>query len=159
MHNKKDPAEVGPNEPRCIRWAMHCVTIALGQDSASPPRLFACSPSPNLWRGRGGGCGEKTALSPLGENIIYPVPHRQYVFSIPIILRKFFLYNRKLLSELCRSAHESLRVFFRTTLGKPEGVIGTVMAIQVSERSETPDFWRLRQVASPYPFHNRRWTL
>ncbi len=63
-------------------------------------------------------------------NILYPVPHRQYVFSIPIILRKYFLYNRKLLSELCRSAHESLLVFFRTALGKPEGVIGTVMAIQ-----------------------------
>lgn len=28
----------------------------------------------------------------LRENILYPVPHRQYVFSIPIILRKFFLY-------------------------------------------------------------------
>ncbi len=66
----------------------------------------------------------------LRENIIYPVPHRQYVFSIPIILRKYFLYDRKLLSGLCRSAHESLLVFFRTTLGKPEGVIGTVMAIQ-----------------------------
>lgn len=66
----------------------------------------------------------------LRENILYPVPHRQYVFSIPIILRKFFLYNRKLLSELCRLAHESLLVFFRTVLDKPEGVIGTVMAIQ-----------------------------
>ena len=58
------------------------------------------------------------------------MPHRQYVFSIPIILRKYFLYNRKLLSELCRLAHKSLLVFFRTTLGRPEGVLATVMAIQ-----------------------------
>jgi len=34
----------------------------------------------------------------LRENVLYPVPHRQYVFSIPILLRKYFLYNRKLLS-------------------------------------------------------------
>jgi len=53
-------------------------------------------------------------------------------------------YNKLVLARkppatplLYRSAHESLRVFFRTTLGKPEGVIGSV-AIQVSERSETP---------------------
>ena len=66
----------------------------------------------------------------LRENILHPVPHRQYVFSMPIILRKFFLYNRKILSELCRSAHESLLIFFRTTLGMPKGTIGSVLAIQ-----------------------------
>lgn len=66
----------------------------------------------------------------LRENVLYPVPHRQYVFSIPILLRKYFLYNRKLLSDLCRAAHKSLLVFFRTVLGKPEGVLATVMAIQ-----------------------------
>ncbi len=58
------------------------------------------------------------------------MPHRQDVFSIPVIFRKYFLYDRKLLSELCRSTHESLRVFFMTTLGRPKGVIGSVMAIQ-----------------------------
>ena len=42
----------------------------------------------------------------LRENILYPLPHRQYVFSIPIILRKYFLYNRKLLSRLCTCAGE-----------------------------------------------------
>lgn len=66
----------------------------------------------------------------LRENIIHPLPHRQYVFSIPIILRKFFLYNRKLLSLLSAAAAESLRVFFRTVLGLPEGVVGAVLAIQ-----------------------------
>jgi len=94
----------------------------------------------------------------LRENVLYPVPHRQYVFSIPILLRKYFLYNRKLLSELCRLAHKSLLVFFKTTLGRPDGILATVMAIQVSERSETPDLRRLRQMALPVQ-HQRGFSL
>ncbi len=42
----------------------------------------------------------------------------------------FFLCNRRLLSLLSAAAAESLRVFFRTVLGLPEGVIGAVLAIQ-----------------------------
>ncbi len=64
------------------------------------------------------------------ENILYPVPHRQYVFSISIILRKFFLYNRKLLSELCQCAAQSLTVFLRTALNLEDGVLGAVFTIQ-----------------------------
>jgi len=66
----------------------------------------------------------------LRENIICPLPHRQYVFSIPIILRKFFLFNRKLLSQLSTAAAESLRCFLRAVLGLPEGVLGAVLTIQ-----------------------------
>jgi transposase-like protein len=44
----------------------------------------------------------------LRGNILYPLPHRQYVFSIPIILRKFFLYNRNLLSTFSKAAAENL---------------------------------------------------
>jgi len=66
----------------------------------------------------------------LRENILYPLPHRQYVFSIPIILRKYFLYNRKLLSNLCRCAADSLKVFLRTVIGRKDGVVGAVLAIQ-----------------------------
>jgi len=66
----------------------------------------------------------------LRENILYPVPHRQYVFSIPIILRKFFLYNRKLLSKLCQCAQKSLLWFLRTVIGLDDGILGSVMAIQ-----------------------------
>jgi hypothetical protein len=58
------------------------------------------------------------------------MPHRQYVFSIPIILRKFFLYNRKLLSKLCKCAADSLRIFLQTVLGLGDGVIGAVLTIQ-----------------------------
>ncbi len=66
----------------------------------------------------------------LRENILYPVPHRQYVFSIPIILRKFFLYNRNLLSDYTKCAADSLLTFFRTALGLPDGICGAVMTIQ-----------------------------
>jgi hypothetical protein len=42
----------------------------------------------------------------LGQSILYPVPHRQYVFTIPILLRVYFKYDRRLLDKLCRSAYE-----------------------------------------------------
>jgi hypothetical protein len=62
-------------------------------------------------------------------NILYPIPHRQYVFSIPIILRLFFKYDRKLLTKLCRCAYESLLEFLHTAIGLADGVPGVVMTI------------------------------
>ena len=64
------------------------------------------------------------------ENILYPLPHRQYVFSIPFILRKLFLYNRKLLSTLSKAAADSLQIFLRTVLGLKDGIFGAVLTIQ-----------------------------
>lgn len=66
----------------------------------------------------------------LKETVLYPVPHRQYVFSIPKILRKFFLYDRKLLGKLSQCASKSLTKFFRLNLGKKAGIPGIVVAIQ-----------------------------
>jgi len=66
----------------------------------------------------------------LRDNVLYPVPHRQYVFSIPIILRRFFKYDRKLLGKLCRCINQSLLKFFRTATGLKSGALGAVMAIQ-----------------------------
>ena len=64
------------------------------------------------------------------ENILFPVPHRQYVFSLPILIRHFFRYDRNLLNSLCHCAAHALREFFRTTLNLPKGTPGVVMAIQ-----------------------------
>ena len=36
--------------------------------------------------------------------IAFPVPHRQYVFSLPIMLRVYFRNNRQLLKRLCCTA-------------------------------------------------------
>ncbi len=34
--------------------------------------------------------------------MLRPVPHRQYVFTVPRLIRPFFAYRRSLLGELCR---------------------------------------------------------
>jgi len=66
----------------------------------------------------------------LRENILYPVLHRQYVFSIPIILLKFFLYNRSLLSDLAKCAVDSLLNFLRTALAWKMVSVVRMMSIQ-----------------------------
>jgi len=52
-------------------------------------------------------CHEKKVLL-FGEfitgTIAFPVPHRQYVFSLPIMLRVYFRNNRQLLKRLCCTA-------------------------------------------------------
>jgi len=66
----------------------------------------------------------------LHDNVLFPVPHRQYVFSIPKIIRRFFLYDRKLLGKLSQCAASCLTRFFRITLGKNLGIPGIALAIQ-----------------------------
>ena len=51
----------------------------------------------------------------LAKSILYPVPHRHFVFGIPL-LRPYFRYDRDLLEDLCRVAHECLIEFLRTSL-------------------------------------------
>jgi hypothetical protein len=58
------------------------------------------------------------------------VPHRQYVFTIPKILRVYFRNDRRLLGKLSQCAYECLKVFFHATLGKKGGLPGVIMAIQ-----------------------------
>ena len=62
--------------------------------------------------------------------VLKKVPHRHFVFSIPKILRRYFLYDRSLLSELSRCVRETLRLFFRETVPQRGTVPGTVVAIQ-----------------------------
>ena len=52
----------------------------------------------------------------LCEEVLKAVPHRHFVFSIPKILRRYFLYDRKLLSDLSRCGWESLKEFFKETV-------------------------------------------
>ncbi len=63
----------------------------------------------------------------LNENVFYPVPHRQYVFSIPIMLRIYFKYDRSLLTGLRQCAYRSLLTFLREVVGLKNGVPGVVM--------------------------------
>ena len=77
-------------------------------------------------------CHEKKVLL-FGEfitgTIAFPVPHRQYVFSLPIMWRVYFRNNRQLLKKLCRIANECLLEFLRRSLSRPAGQLGMVMTI------------------------------
>jgi hypothetical protein len=57
------------------------------------------------------------------------LPHRHFVFSIPKILRRYFLYDRKLLSELSRCAWEALKEFFQEAVPEEGASPGAVVAI------------------------------
>ena len=66
----------------------------------------------------------------LCEEILKAVPHRHFIFSIPKILRRYFLYDRSLLSDLSRCGWESLKAFFQETLSEQDAAPGAVIAIQ-----------------------------
>jgi len=50
--------------------------------------------------------------------VVKKVPHRHVVFSIPKILRRYFLYDRSLLSDLSRCAWETLKTFYQCAASK-----------------------------------------
>jgi hypothetical protein len=66
----------------------------------------------------------------LHHELLYAVPHRQYVFTVPKRLRPFFLYDRRLLGVLSRVAYRTLHDFMRTTCREPGVVPGVVACIQ-----------------------------
>ena len=75
------------------------------------------------------------------ETILFPVPHRHFTLALPKMLRPYFRFNRDLLKDLCRIAHECLTEYMRTTLGLPDGLPGIVMAIHIPPlRDEYLDF-------------------
>jgi len=62
-------------------------------------------------------------------DVLKKIPHRHFVFSIPKILRRYFLYDRKLLADLSRCAWESLKVFLQEAVPETDPVPGTVIAV------------------------------
>ncbi len=46
------------------------------------------------------------------EQILAPVPHRQYVFALPKLVRPYFQYHRAYLGQLCRLVADLLRSGF-----------------------------------------------
>jgi ribosomal protein S27E len=63
-------------------------------------------------------------------DVLKKIPHRHFVFSIPKILRRYFLYDRKLLADLSRGAWESLKVFLQDAVPEDDPVPGAVIAMQ-----------------------------
>ena len=58
------------------------------------------------------------------------IPPRHFVFSVPKIIRRYFLYDRKLLADLSRYAWESPKLFLREVFPGSDPIPGAVIAIQ-----------------------------
>jgi len=62
------------------------------------------------------------------ERLLWDVPHRQVVFTIPKMLRIFFKFKRRLLGDLCRATLAALKQYFEAVTGEPliPGVIAVI---------------------------------
>jgi ribosomal protein S27E len=70
-----------------------------------------------------------TAIN-VAEHIAAPVPHRQFVFTMPKRLRLYFRYHRDLLRELPKLAWTVTLQVYHAVLGRDDVVPGMVAAIQ-----------------------------
>ena len=70
------------------------------------------------------------AIHWLCKNVLKKIPHRYFVFSIPNILRRYFLYDHHLLHDLSRCAWELLKVFLQETTPERKPIPDTAVAIQ-----------------------------
>ena len=66
----------------------------------------------------------------LATEVLAAVPHHQWVFTIPKRLRRFFLYDRRLLGDLSRCAWNTVRDLYRAGVRRRRGVPGMVVSIQ-----------------------------
>jgi len=66
----------------------------------------------------------------VAEEVLAPVPHRQYVFTLPKMLRIYFRKDRRLLGKLSQCAAEALKTLFRAAGKDPKAVLGIIIAIQ-----------------------------
>jgi hypothetical protein len=64
------------------------------------------------------------------EEVLARVPHRQYVVTIPKMLRVYFKHDRKLLGCLSQCFYETLREFFRQAVADRDAVPGVIVSIQ-----------------------------
>jgi ribosomal protein S27E len=65
----------------------------------------------------------------VAEDVCLPVPHRQFVWTVPKRLRTFFRFHRKLLHKLPGLAWQSLLEVYRSLLGE-QAVPGGILGIQ-----------------------------
>jgi len=63
-------------------------------------------------------------------NVLKNVPHRHFVFSIPKIIRIYFLFDRTLLKELARIAWEVLSAYYKNAAGKNGVAPAAICSIQ-----------------------------
>jgi hypothetical protein len=73
----------------------------------------------------------------MGE-ILAPVPHRHWTFSIPRVLRGLFERERALLSLLSQTAYASIAKTFQALLGREDIRPGCVFSLQTFEPRPPP---------------------
>ena len=66
----------------------------------------------------------------IAETLCKPVPHRQFVFTMPRMLRGIFRKRRHLLDHLFKTATESLRDWMRLQLDLPDGKLAAIAGVQ-----------------------------
>lgn len=66
----------------------------------------------------------------LCSEVLKSVPHRQWVFSIPKRLRIYFMYDRKLLSNLSRCAWSVLSAYLKHIVPDGNATAGAAIAVQ-----------------------------
>ena len=66
----------------------------------------------------------------LREEVVEPVGHAQWVFTIPKILRAYFLRNRELLGDLSRAAWQTVRALMAEAADDPGVRPGMVVVPQ-----------------------------
>ena len=69
----------------------------------------------------------------LQHQILADVPHAQWVFSIPKMLRPYFLHHRELLGDMARLAYETVREMMAAApfrIDEPDARPGMVAVIQ-----------------------------
>jgi len=66
----------------------------------------------------------------LAEEILAPVPHRHWTFSIPRVLRGLFERERALLGMLSQSAYASILKSIQALLGRTDVRPGCVLSFQ-----------------------------
>jgi len=66
----------------------------------------------------------------VAEGVLAAVPHRQYVFTVPKMLRVYFRRDRRLLGKLSQCAADALKTLFRAAGKDPAAVPGIIIAVQ-----------------------------
>jgi hypothetical protein len=86
-------------------------------------------------------CGAKQAAELaafLVDEVAEDVGHAQWVFTIPKMLRVYFLYHGELLGELSRAAAQTARQLLTAAAGEEEASRPGIVSVGVLEPSEGP---------------------
>lgn len=84
------------------------------------------------WHGRFCPSCHKKRMLAYGDwlegNLLAPVPHRQYVFELPKLIRPFFCYRRRYLGALCQLVAGLLKAGFKAM--EPRGRPAFILYVQ-----------------------------